>query len=43
MTPRQALALKLHCRLAGETAHPRYGKREASGDSSLLTVNSGYE
>lgn len=42
MTPAQATALRRHCRLASETAHPRFAY--ARGVYTLvLTVNSGYE
>lgn len=43
MTHRQRIALAYHCRLAGETAHPRFGRAEPHGMSSVLTVNSGWE
>ena len=36
-------ALQHHCRLACETAHPRFCRRLPSGLSVVLTVNSGYE
>jgi hypothetical protein len=36
-------AIRYHCRLAIETAHPRYRHRLARGLSLVLTVNSGYE
>ncbi len=42
LTGRQATALRLHCRLAAETCHPRFGWREST-HSVVLTVNSGYE
>lgn len=38
----QRIALAHHCRLAGETIHPRFIR--AQGNYSIvLTVNSGYE
>jgi len=44
MNDHQAYALHHHCRLAGETAHPRFGYFLHGGQLSvLLTVNSGYE
>lgn len=42
MNEHQELALKQHCRLAAETAHPRFGWRNAT-HSIVLSVNSGYE
>lgn len=42
MNARQRLALAHHCRLAGETVHPRFGQSHGRF-TSLLTVNSGYE
>jgi hypothetical protein len=42
MTDAQRVAVAHHCRLGGETVHPRF----ASADRRLtvvLTVNSGYE
>jgi hypothetical protein len=42
MTLSQRIALEHHCRLAGETVHPRF--RTVTGRvSKILTVNSGYE
>ncbi|HEX7926473.1 MAG TPA: hypothetical protein VF678_02710 [bacterium] len=43
MTPAQTIALRHHCRLAIETAHPRFAYRLDHGLSVVLTVNSGYE
>ena len=44
MTREQQTALDHHCRLAVETAHPRFGSLLHGGAVSLvLTVNSGYE
>jgi hypothetical protein len=42
MTFQQAMALKHHCRLGCETAHPRF-RVVAQPYSLILTVNSGYE
>lgn len=42
MDDRQRTALRHHCRLAGETVHPRFAHR-GLGYSTVLTVNSGYE
>jgi hypothetical protein len=42
MNDRQKEALSHHCRLAGETAHPRFGWVERD-HTVVLTVNSGYE
>jgi hypothetical protein len=42
MSGRQSTALRLHCRLASETAHPRFGWANLT-HSIVLTVNSGYE
>lgn len=40
----QGIALAYHCRLATETAHPRFAHLAAGGAISIvLTVNSGYE
>jgi hypothetical protein len=36
-------AVRHHCRLAVETAHPRFGWIDRRGFSVILTVNSGYE
>lgn len=41
-TGAQQLALDHHCRLAGETTHPRFHYL-IPGASVVLTVNSGYE
>jgi hypothetical protein len=44
MTPAQETALAYHCRLAGETVHPRFGRADfKAGLSAIVTVNSGYE
>lgn len=44
MTRQQRTAITYHCRLAVETAHPRFGSWLNGGYASLvLTVNSGYE
>ena len=42
MNGHQITALRLHCRLATETCHPRFGWREQM-HSIVLTVNSGHE
>ena len=42
MNERQEIALVHHCRLAGETVHPRFARGHLD-HTSLLTVNSGYE
>ena len=42
MNGRQQTALRLHCRLASECAHPRFAWSERT-HSIVLTVNSGYE
>jgi hypothetical protein len=39
----RALALKFHCRLAAETAHPRFAWVDPRGFTVILSVNSGYE
>jgi hypothetical protein len=40
----QQIALTHHCRLAVETAHPRFAWRPFMADVTVvLTVNSGYE
>jgi hypothetical protein len=40
----QAIALAHHCRLASETAHPRFCYRAPGNRASIvLSVNSGYE
>jgi hypothetical protein len=39
---RQRTARAFHCRLAGETCNPRFGKVHPT-HTSFLTVNSGYE
>jgi hypothetical protein len=44
MNARQRAALAHHCRLAFETAHPRFGYLDRDGNATVvLTVNSGYE
>jgi hypothetical protein len=44
MNAAQSYALENHCRLAAETAHPRFGYYILSKAVSIvLTVNSGYE
>jgi hypothetical protein len=43
MTTAQETAIAHHCRLATETYHPRFRRRLLSGESVVLTVNSGYE
>lgn len=42
MNKPQTVALRHHCRLASETAHPRFATRHGIW-SLVLTVNSGYE
>jgi hypothetical protein len=42
MRPEHRIARDHHCRLAGETMHPRFAVRNGSW-SRVLTVNSGYE
>lgn len=42
MNDRQKTALDNHCRLAGETVHPRFSWAERDC-TVVLTVNSGYE
>ncbi len=42
MTTEQKVALRNHCRLAGETVHDRFAHVK-DGYSIVLTVNSGYE
>lgn len=42
MTPQQQTAIKYHCRLAGETIHPRF-RRVNELISIIMTVDSGYE
>lgn len=39
----QETAILHHCRLAGETMHPRFARVVASDYSVIVTVNSGYE
>jgi hypothetical protein len=39
----RATALAHHCRLAGETVHPRFRSYITPAISLVLTVNSGYE
>lgn len=43
MNRRQSLALRRHCRLAIETAHPDFGWAVSDLHSIVLSVNSGYE
>lgn len=44
MNHHQRVALAHHCRLATETAHPRFGYVAPGGSASIvLSVNSGYE
>lgn len=44
MNKHQRTALDYHCRLATETAHPRFARIKPGGSFSIvLTVNSGYE
>lgn len=44
MNKHQGTALSHHCRLACETAHPRFGYLAPGGVASVvLSVNSGYE
>lgn len=44
MTPSQKTAIEHHCRLAFETAHPRFAWLDRRrGVSIVLTVNSGWE
>lgn len=46
MTPRQKLALQHTCRLAEETAHPRFRRVHVDGGltfTTVLSLNSGYE
>lgn len=42
MSSPSEVALRYHCRLSVETAHPRFGRREGLF-TVLLTVNTGYE
>lgn len=42
MTPQQRVALEHFCRLACETAHPRF-RFVLPGCSIVLSVNTGYE
>lgn len=39
----QEIAILHHCRLAGETLHPRFGRVIPFSHSIIVTVNSGYE
>lgn len=39
----QKVAIENHCRLAGETTHPRFCTNLAGGWRVVLTLNSGYE
>lgn len=43
MSERQRTAILNHCRLAGETVHPRFYERDKYGLTLIVTVNSGYE
>lgn len=44
MNEHQQVALEHHCRLASETAHPRFCYLVPGGVASIvLSVNSGYE
>jgi hypothetical protein len=44
MNRHQRIALQHHCRLASETAHPRFARLIRGGAFSVvLTINSGYE
>jgi hypothetical protein len=43
VTKAQRRALSHHCRLATETAHPRFAYRFGRFATVVLTVNSGYE
>lgn len=44
MNEHQEAALAHHCRLASETAHPRFAYIAPGGGASIvLSVNSGYE
>lgn len=43
MNKHQRIALDFHCRLAGECVHERFAHLLTSGQSLVLTVNSGYE
>jgi hypothetical protein len=43
MNRQQQTALGYHCRLAGETTHPRFRSLIRPGVSLVLTVNSGWE
>jgi len=43
MTTQQKTAIKHHCRLAFETAHPRFIKIVGQRFSVIVTVDSGYE
>jgi len=42
MNKAQRVALEYHCRLGGETCHPRFIQAKPPY-SIVLTVNSGYE
>lgn len=39
----QEIAILHHCRLAGETMHPRFARVIGKRYSVIVTVNSGYE
>lgn len=44
MNQHHEIALQYHCRLASETAHPRFGYIAPGSIASIvLSVNSGYE
>ena len=42
LTKEQKVAMRYHCRLAGECVHPRFASFHPL-HSLVLTVNSGYE
>ena len=43
MNRHQLTAIKHHCRLGGETVHPRFRYLHSPLISIVLSVNSGYE
>lgn len=43
LSEQRRIARAHHCRLASETAHPRFAWVDVRGFSIVLTVNSGYE
>jgi len=43
VTEQQRTAIANHCRLAEETANPKFRRLFANGLSLIVTVNSGYE